>query len=183
MRRRVAFWSVLALLFFCMAAPFVLAHRVTVFAVDEGGEVYTESSFGGKRPVKMGTLRVKDADGTVLLTGTTDKKGIFIFTRPRPVALTVEVDAGIGHKGVWTLAATEGAGPKGVVQQTSVDRAAKGSAGIEWQRLEATVDAAVTRAMFRLEKRQRFQDIIGGIGYIVGLCGLMAWMKSRRKTP
>jgi nickel transport protein len=34
----------------------------------------------------------------------------------------------------------------------------------------------------RLEQRLRLQDIIGGLGYIVGALGLLAWWRARRKT-
>ncbi|MFT3758920.1 hypothetical protein [Thauera sp.] len=34
----------------------------------------------------------------------------------------------------------------------------------------------------RLEQRIRLQDILGGIGYILGLAGLSAWFMARRRA-
>ena len=54
--------------------------------------------------------------------------------------------------------------------------------------IEAAVDAAVARqtrplmeAFEAMETRLRFNDIVGGIGMIVGLAGAALWAMARRK--
>lgn len=174
-------------LLFALASP-ALAHRINIFALDEGGEVYTESTFAGKRPVKRGTVSVFNADGTLLLTKETDEKGICTFPRPEPGALTVEVDAGQGHKSRWELEAAEG----GAVSSESVvtepvpsepnPAATGGLSASDWKQMEQVVDAAVTKALHQAKEETRLQDIVGGIGYIVGLFGFAAWFRSRREA-
>jgi len=61
-------------------------------------------------------------------------------------------------------------------------------AAVDAVTLEQVVDRAVARQIIPLRRvieeersRRRFLDIIGGIGYIVGLMGLIAYIRGRRK--
>lgn len=171
-------------LFFAMATP-VLAHRINIFALDEGGEVYTESTFAGKRPVKKGTVRVFNRQKVLLLTGETNEKGIYTFARPDSGMLTVEVDAGMGHKNSWELEAVEGAvHVEAPVEDTVYPLEASmtpiGSLSpSDWKKMEAVVETAVTLSLHRAKAETRLQDIVGGFGYIVGLLGFALWFRSR----
>lgn len=170
-----------------MASP-ALAHRINIFAVDEGGEVYTESTFAGKRPVKKGTIRVFNGEGALLLTKETDEKGICTFPRPEAGALTVEVDAGQGHKNRWELEAAEGVAVSSepmVAEAVLPEPKAAAVGGLssrDWKHMEQVVDAAVVKALHQAKEETRLQDIVGGIGYIVGLFGFAAWFRSRREA-
>jgi nickel transport protein len=55
--------------------------------------------------------------------------------------------------------------------------------------LEAAIERAVARQIRPLreqliaaEDRIRLQDILGGIGFIMGLTGLALWLTSRRRS-
>ena len=178
--------SILPLVLFLLvlASP-ALAHRINVFALDEGGTVYTESTFAGKRPVKKGVVRVLTEQGTQLLSGETDELGIFRFSRPDSGVLVVEVDAGMGHKSQWTLEAVDGAvgiPPDDPVVPVSPN-VGPGESGLspgDWKKMDRMVETAVTMALHRAKAETRLQDIVGGIGYIVGLLGLAAWLQNRR---
>lgn len=173
-------------LLLAMASP-ALAHRINIFAVDEGGEVYTESTFAGKRPVKKGTIQVFNGEGVLLLTGETDAEGIFTFPRPEPGPLTLEVDAGMGHKNSWELEAVEGTvvshGPEAAEPVLTAQKSlfVGGLSKRDWTRMEQIVDAAVVKGLHQAKEETRLQDIVGGIGYIVGFFGLAAWFRSRRE--
>ena len=55
-----------------------LAHKVRIFAWEEGGNIMTESKFSGGNPAKNATVSVVDsASGKELLSGTTDMDGYF----------------------------------------------------------------------------------------------------------
>ncbi|VVS93663.1 hypothetical protein [Desulfoluna spongiiphila] len=180
-------WLVILSFLLSMASP-ALAHRINIFALDEGGEVYTESTFAGKRPVKNGVIRVFNADGTQVFTGKTDDAGLLTFPRPESGALTVEVDAGMGHKSRWELEPAEGAQAyKDVGAEVVPDAPASQAAAVEkglsagdWTRLEQVVDSAVTRSLHRQQAETRVRDVVGGLGYIVGLLGAFAWYRSRK---
>lgn len=84
------------------------AHKVNLFAYAEGGTVYVESYFPDGSPVVQGNLRVTDAKGTQVFEGTTDAQGKAHFPVPSEKAdLTIELNASMGHRAVFTLKKSE----------------------------------------------------------------------------
>jgi nickel transport protein len=100
----------LALLLSCLwmlnATP-ALAHKVIVFAWVEGETIHTESKFSGGKPVHEGELIVYDSQERELLRGKTDESGKFSFPVPKKADLKLVLNAGTGHRGVWTVRAEE----------------------------------------------------------------------------
>jgi hypothetical protein len=97
-------------LFFILFYPVNLfAHKLYVFAWEEGGEIFTESKFSSNKWVQSGKIIVRDENNTIFLTGLTSEKGSFIFTIPESLKsglksdLVIELDAGMGHKAYWKL--------------------------------------------------------------------------------
>jgi len=90
-----------------------LAHRVNVFAWVEGGAIRCESSFSSGNPARDTKVTITSAaNGAVLGTGTTDAKGrcalpITPEMRASKANLVIEVQAGEGHRNVWTMPAEE----------------------------------------------------------------------------
>ena len=110
--------SLLATLFVAIAlvaaqARPALAHRVNVFAWVEGGAIRCESSFSSGNPARDTKVTVTSAaNGAVLGTGITDAKGrcalpITPEMRAGKADLVIEVQAGEGHRNVWTMPAEE----------------------------------------------------------------------------
>ena len=83
------------------------AHKVNIFAYVEGGHVYTESYFADGRPVEKGTVEVYDQTGNKLLTGKTDRSGLFSFPFSKIAELTIIINAGLGHKNKFLLKRSE----------------------------------------------------------------------------
>ncbi len=80
------------------------AHKVNVFAYAEGGSVFVESYFPDGSPVVQGLVSVTDATGTKIFEGKTDDQGRAQFPAPaEKTDLTVEVNASMGHRAVFTL--------------------------------------------------------------------------------
>jgi nickel transport protein len=90
-----------------------LAHRVNVFAWVEGGAIRCESSFSSGNPARDTKVTVTSAaNGALLGTGITDAKGrcalpITPEMRASKADLVIEVQAGEGHRNVWTMPAEE----------------------------------------------------------------------------
>jgi nickel transport protein len=103
---RCAFMLIVVLLagFLCPAA--VLAHKVNIFAYVEAGTIYSESYFPDGRPVDNGKVLVFDSAEQLLLEGQTDKQGLLQFPVPKVDDLTLEIDAGMGHKNIFKLKKT-----------------------------------------------------------------------------
>ncbi len=97
----------------CVWGAPALAHKVIVFAYVEGSDVVVEGSFPGGKPCKNCPVTVRDiAEGTDLLQGKTDAKGLWRFPLP-PFALSAKqgleiiLEAGEGHRATWTLEPAE----------------------------------------------------------------------------
>jgi len=175
------------LLFFFLLWPFQAhAHKIHVFAWVSGDTVTVESSFSGNRPLIRGNVTVKDnTSGEVLLQGVGDKKGIFTFLLPASVKekatdLLIVVAGSEGHRSEWLVPATEylpGSDPP-------TPEAPKGMDNAELKKMIEVLLrqelAPIKRSL--AESRQHkpgFRDIMGGIGYLLGLAGLAAWLKNR----
>jgi nickel transport protein len=185
-----------------MCATSAAAHKVTVFAWVEGDTVHTESKFSGGKVVQGGKIEVLDAQGGRLLEGRTDDGGAFSFKVPAAGDLTVVLTAGMGHRNTWRLSAAElgGVGPDGSkLPEHQVATAAlqapanPAPAQIAPGLTAAQVDAIVARqleeklaplnrmvAAAGAERGPTLGDIIGGIGYIIGLVGLGAYVRYRK---
>jgi nickel transport protein len=205
-RRLPVLWvpGVFLLLSFLTSPTPALAHRVLVFAYAEGDTIHTESTFVPDTPVRQGKILVQNRKtGQVLLTGQTDDQGKFSFKIPaeavaQKMDLNIVVEAAMGHRGEWLLKADSyltGASPG----KTAAAAAAPGSAptsavpgtkaaNLDRQRLEEALNKALERQLAPIKEklteltihRTSLSDIIGGIGYILGLFGLWAYFQSKR---
>lgn len=193
----------LVLLCLLVFAPRALAHKVTLFAWAEGGTVYTQSKFSGGKMVKDGKVEVFDGDGTLLLEGRTNDNGEFSFKVPTITDLNLVLTAGIGHQNTWTLSAAElGEGaldpvvtlPAPSAPPVSEPRQETGpwadDPGLTAQAVEAIVARQLKQKLQPLtrmiaaaqDKGPTVSDIFGGIGYIIGLVGLGAYVRCRRDS-
>jgi nickel transport protein len=185
-----------------------LAHRVLVFAYAEGDTIFTESKFVPNNPVRQGKILVQDAKtGQTLLTGTTDDQGKFSFKIPAQAAaqkmdLKIIAEAAMGHRGEWLLKAANYLGkgqaagtpapaalaPTPAATATPAPAAAK-AGSVDQQALEAALNKALERQLAPINEkltdltihRTTLPDILGGIGYILGLCGVAAYFLSKRQ--
>jgi nickel transport protein len=191
---------------FVLASP-ALAHRVLVFAYVEGNTIHTESKFVPQTPVRQGEVQVLEQEtGKVLVTGQTDDKGRFSFKIPPAAAaqkldLKIVVEAGMGHRGEWLLKAdsylpgtpkaaapSPPSSPAPTSPATAVAPGAK-AATVERQMLEEALNQALERQLAPVKEmlaqltgpRTSLPDIIGGLGYILGIFGLWAYFQSKRK--
>ena len=182
----------------CLLWPgMAMAHRVTIFAWVEGDTVYTESKFSGGKLVNGGEVLVYDLKGKELLSGKTNTQGEFSFKIPQKTAMKVVIQAGMGHRGEWTIplsdiapqqSGSEPAVSTEAAKETSKTKVATSSVDLDQMRhaLDESLDRRLSPVLKRLAESQdkgpTFRDILGGIGYILGLLGLAAYMHYRRKV-
>lgn len=199
-KKRQPLWIAIALgVLFWMGTGTADAHRVMVFAWVEGDTVHVESKFPGGKKVQEGRVLVYDSEGTLLLEGVSDEQGRFQFQVPRKSSLKIVLEAGMGHRAEWTIPAEEIEGA--VPQASKRTRASQEpgeqekagstppSGGVSAQELEVAVEKVLDKKLQPIvrmlaeshHKGPSLSDILGGIGYIVGLAGLATYAHYRRK--
>lgn len=195
------------IILFALAGP-AAAHKVMIFAWVNGNTVHTESKFSGGRKVKGGEIKVFGPKGQLILSGKTNDQGEFSFPVPQPTALKIVLNAAMGHRGEWTLskdeitkaisvdtdspttesATGENTTPAAETKPTS-SRPAATETSLSATEIRQVVEKAMDRKLepiYRMlaearEHKPTITDIIGGIGYIIGLVGLAAYMHARRQ--
>ncbi len=170
-----------ALLLLGLAMP-VFAHKLNVFAFVEGNNVSVEAYFSDGTGAKNAKVTVTDKAGDLIDQGRANEKGQYQFTLPVKTGkadLLIKVDAGLGHVASYHLGAEANTRPALAGSKTSVT----GSASA------ADIEQAVTRAIkplareiAELKQKSRLSDIIGGIGYIMGILGVFAYLKYRKES-
>ena len=199
--KRFIYGLAVAVLCSFVALPAAQAHKVTIFAWAEGNRLFTERKFSGGKMVKAGKVAVFDSSGTLLLEGRTDENGAFDFKVPSIADLKIVLTAGMGHQNSWQLSAAElgGADPNMVATHASQSDpagletgeaavSAAGGPGLTAREIETIVARQLDQKIKPLtrmiatsqQKGPTTSEIIGGIGYIIGLVGLGAYMRYRK---
>lgn len=192
---RHAGWLALALLLLVGASPVTAdAHGITLFAWVDGDTVVARGKFNGGRPPVGSPIVVYDLAGRRLLEGTTDARGEFAFTPPKRDGLKIVLRAGSGHEAEWTLAPADFEPlPQGAPAATPGAAAitTPPAAALDAAQVEAIVERVVARRLAPVMRQladsradgPTLQDVVGGLGYILGLVGLAAYFRYRRRDP
>lgn len=179
----------------CLAAV-SQAHKVNLFAYVDGNTVVTDSGYSRSKRVHDGIVEVYDvASGKMLLSGNTNDNGRFDFeipaeARAEKMDLQLLLKAGTGHQAKWVVKYAEYGAAKGPFAAEETDHGHK-----EVATQQASVDTSEVEAVVRRElepvKRMLSEmnqagpgvtEIVGGVGYIIGLFGIVAYMKSRKSS-
>ncbi len=188
---RYGFFCALALAFLLPTKP-ALAHKFKCFATVDGTTVSGYAWFGGGGRPKNQAFRVLAPDGKVLHEGKTNDNGEFSFEATVRCDLLIVVEGGEGHEARFTVGGDElpealpayGAAGK-IVEETPAARQpdqpteAAPAAVIDDKALARLVKSAVHKEVtpLRIELEEfkeetRMQDVISGIGYLVGIAGI-----------
>lgn len=188
----------LSALLLAASCPSAFAHKVRIFAWEEGNTIHTESKFSGGRAARNAKVFVLEGvDGKQLLTGVTNEKGLFSFALPKTEAteLNILVDSGDGHKNSWIYQITPATKTQKTAkkQQAVVPTTSKSTVNTEvltkaelelvFERVLEEKLAPIRRSLAETQNTgPSIQDILGGIGYILGLAGIAAYFKSLLKN-
>jgi nickel transport protein len=201
----------LPLLLIMLGSLPVHAHKVRIFAWEESGIVNTEVKFSGGRPAKNAQISVTSVqDKQELLTGTTDSEGLFSFPVPDAAKtnqynLEITVNSGDGHKNSWLLNAADylqvtgktprqqpespSPSPLQAAKQVPPEQQNSTVVVIDQEQLSQIIESALDRKLGPIKRslaeqqnnKPSLQNILGGIGYILGLAGIAAYFKSQNK--
>jgi len=172
------------------------AHKVNIFAYVEEGKIYTESYFSDGKKCIESKIEVFDNQGNKLLEGLTDKEGAFSFEIPSGDGdLKLVLTASMGHRAEYIIQADELGNIKGLIEEKIEEPVSAVSPEVssfdlkEIQSLiEDTLEEKLKPIMREMREIRKFQEdrissteIIGGIGYIIGIFGIVAYFLSRKK--
>ncbi|NDV18906.1 hypothetical protein GO013_05665 [Pseudodesulfovibrio sp. JC047] len=168
------------------------AHKVNIFAYVEGNTVVTDSGYSRSKRVQGGVVEVRDGStGKLLLSGTTDTTGRFDFEIPAEVRenqadLRLLLKAGAGHQAEWTVTYAEFSHTPGIFSDTTSDHVhtavqVTSSSSQDVETLLRRELEPIKRMLAEMhDAGPSVTEILGGIGYIFGLFGVVAYMKSRK---
>jgi nickel transport protein len=188
--RRLSFVIAIFLLF--LSSPLSSwGHKVNLFAWVEGDKIFTDSFFSDGKKAVHSRIEVFDSSGKRLLVGKTDKEGMFSFKLPQKADLNIVLNASMGHRAVFKLPYREMAG----VEEAGKNRATEKDTSIPAvpcmskeeirSLMEEILDQKLRPIHKRLVETERkgagLTDILGGIGYILGMIGVAIYFSHRKK--
>ena len=170
------------------------AHSIYIFAYPEKSQICTNSYFGGKAKVRGGRVSMATVSGEVLAKAQSDEEGNACFEWPELIQdLLFRVESGDGHKAEFKLPAASlmtAASPE-PNQNPPQDEAAASAGSPPAAPGGLTSDdlhRALSPIMLKLaemeseqKSRVNLKDIIGGLGWIIGLAGAALWAASRNR--
>ena len=199
MKKKLYLILILIILIIIIMDVSVFAHKVNIFAYVEGDKVYTESYFSDGKKCVESKIEVFDNQGNKLLEGLTNEEGMFSFKIPPEDVidgdLKIILTASMGHRAEYIIRADELGDVAGLIEEKIEEPVSAVSPEIssvdlkEIQSLiEDTLDEKlepIIREMREIRKSQEDRisptEIIGGVGYIIGIFGIIAYFLSRKK--
>ena len=178
------------------------AHKLKVFATAEGDRIEGEAYFVGGAKAAGARIVIADAEGRELSRLMPDAEGHFSYQVSRRMDYQVIADSQDGHQARWTIRAEELAAALPPAEGAEQNPAASEPAiplpsekpdvetdGLAPAAVVALVEGSVARQIRPLREeieaygeQVRLRDILGGIGYIVGIAGLGLWWRSRQQA-
>jgi nickel transport protein len=175
------------------------AHKVNIFAYVEGDKVYTESYFSDGKKCVESKIEVFDNQGDKLLEGLTDKEGMFSFKiSPEDIIdgnLKLVLTASMGHRAEYIIRADELGDIKGIIEEKieePVSLISPETSSVDLKEIQSIIEDTlgeklkpIIREIREIKKSQEDRisptEIIGGIGYIIGIFGIVAYFLSRKR--
>ncbi|MGD0383857.1 MAG: hypothetical protein ABSA77_10065 [Thermoguttaceae bacterium] len=175
--RNLRFAIILSIFF---TPTFAFAHSMEVFATVEGKTIQGKASFHDGTPARNAEVKAFDPTGEEIGRTKTDEQGKFKLEVRFHCDYRLLVDTNDGHGAEYTISAKNLpadlpprdpsiVSPDTARTHTESDREHTHDSALLAE-IHADVDA-LQEQLNEYEHRIRFRDILGGIGFIVGLAG------------
>ena len=180
--KKLLFFTLLIIL----ATPFpTFAHKVSLFCYRENDTVHGEGFFSQGSPVKNSTVEIYDLNtDTLVVTTKTDDEGMFSVPVHGTDNIKVVLVASMGHRAEYLLTETTALEePSG--KETVVDSV---RAPLDYEKIAEIVQKEIQPLhdeLRRLEKQQsgpNVGEIVGGLGWIVGLFSLLYLLRKKNAS-
>ncbi|MDZ7620321.1 MAG: carboxypeptidase-like regulatory domain-containing protein [Patescibacteria group bacterium] len=190
----------LGLLLFLAVSP-AAAHSLHLFAEGHGTVIRGKAYFRGGSPAANLQITAFDPGGRAVGDTKTDTQGTFTFDAPFRCDYRLLATTSDGHGAEFLVSAAElsaelplpepaGNSPNGgtpaepppanpALAELGDDPGTTGPLADELRGLRVQL-TALRQQMAEYEQRTRLRDVLGGIGYILGLAGLAFYLAARR---
>lgn len=170
----------------------VFAHKIKIFAAAEGDAIKGYAYYAGGSRMQQAEIIVLGPEGEKLGQVKTDVDGSFVYKIDMLLEHSFVVQTPDGHRAEFTVPANATSKKKklgnGSVAAAKISRASDNLHQLNNKDLEEVIAKTVARELNFLreqlvlhDEKVRLRDIIGGIGYILGLAGLACFFQSRKK--
>ena len=166
------------------------AHSIHIFATASGDTITGSAYYPGGSKYRNGTIKIYSPDKQLLGQSKTDENGNFEFKAKFYSDHIFTVTTHDGHKAQHTLSAHEL--PEDLAKlhlKTLPSEKANGAADVHNEELQKIIIAAVSKEINPLrqqiqnyEHKIRLRDVLGGIGYILGITGIAFYFLGRKKS-
>ena len=163
------FFAAFLLAFLAAAGP-AAAHGIAVFAAAEGEGIAGYVYYPGGERIGGATVHLLGPDGAELGEATSKPDGSFLFKAEIRADLTVRARTADGHGAAYQIHAEDMAAAAGDLEDM-VERAV------------ARHVRPLRRQIEAYEHKIRLHDVLGGIGYILGIAGILFFVRARRSAP
>lgn len=176
------------------------AHKVAVYAYAEGDKLMGEGYFAGGDKAMNCPVELYDSQGKLLAKGQTDGQGAFVLPKPQAAPpLKLVLNAGEGHRAEYEVTAEDLGVEEGqpaaataapATSQQAAPAAGAALEGVDAAQLERIVSQAVEQKIGPLraqltklaaDQPSMLTQIVGGLGWILGLVGISAYFLGRRQ--
>ncbi len=171
---------------FLVFSIFSFAHKINVFTYKEGDKIFVEGYFVDGSPCKNSLVEVYNEKGEKIFEGKTDAEGIFSFDIPEAEKIKVVLTADMGHRAETEMELKKKKEIKKEEKEIKKKETTEIQKGIDEESIkkivEESVEKAINPVIKEIEKeRQKIKitDIIGGIGYILGIFGIYLYFRGR----
>ncbi len=182
--------SVLLILAFGLPTT-AYAHKLHVFAHVEGNSILGNAYFPGGTAAQNVPVIARDATAKELARTITNEKGDFTLTAQVRIDHHLSVETPDGHRAECTVRAaelppsvpaSEAASNLQTGPSIAIDSETKLPSATEIELAAIKVQVIELRLQIdRYEAQTRFRDILGGIGFILGLAGIGFYVKAVKR--
>ncbi len=159
-----------------MAGP-GFSHGVRITAHFTGSEVHTDSYFADGKPISGAEVTAYNMGGKEITKGMTREDGAYNFANPGYNAVKIVLSAPSGHRGETILERED---------RLTIDSGPGSEEFPDYLKDALAKELEPMREEIRSLRMQvekpGIAEVLGGIGWIVGLAGVFLWGVSRKKS-
>jgi len=164
----------------------LFSHKINVFTYKEGNKIFVEGYFSDGSPCKNSEIEIFDEKGEKIIEGKTNSDGIFSFDIPDKQKIKIVLYADMGHKTETEMELKKETIKKQETKQEIKKEETKKEEQVFFDQMEIkkmveeSVEKSINTLIKEIEKERqkaKITDVIGGIGYIIGILGIYLYFK------